>query len=338
MTARIVFSSDRLFVLLSAALVIGITVSIGALAAAIWRSTDQSAAAERSRQAELQDFHTNLIQSMESLAEKSGMLTSSDLCPVRFRIRFPGAWSFPTYDIRADLTAPGDENFSAQGIARNGTLEFGLVPPGRYQVRLRAAESYALEHTFDVLPGVPVDRLVLCPPQAPPGLATAIEVEWPESSAMENSITVCDVEPDDVALGEWTWQPVERPPVRVIAGSGLGLLSDADLAWTLAQAQTDGVEVVSGAPYLCCRIRGMTVYRRATGASGAPVQIARCVYTGDNNGTLSDNSPGGQNLRAGGLVDAVICRGPAPTFEWSGGALDGTWRITAPTELVARIR
>ena len=239
-----------------------------AIAAGMWHGVDQQARQEAERQKELREFHADLLNGVESLAEKSGMLTSADLCPVRFRLRVGTAGgNVPshTYTALARLIKPELQSFRTH---RNGRIEYGLMAPGHYQIEFKGVESYMLQHDFDVLPGVPIDRLVLCPPPTPLGLSMPVEINWPDSAAMEDVIAVCEIERNVASLGEWTWQPTEEERLRVIAGVNTHTVSDHD-------SSTDST------------------------------------------------------------CQTVACRSVTPSCQWTGGALDVIWQVTAPDELVA---
>jgi hypothetical protein len=73
------------------------------LAVTAWRAAEELATQEATRQSELREFHAKLVSEVRGLAEKSGMLTSADLCPVRFRFRFPDSQSPPGHPVHAVL-------------------------------------------------------------------------------------------------------------------------------------------------------------------------------------------------------------------------------------------
>jgi hypothetical protein len=60
---------------------------------------DKEAAEDR----EFRRFHSELVGEMRRLSENAGMLTSADLCPVRFRLRQGDERSFPALPVLASL-------------------------------------------------------------------------------------------------------------------------------------------------------------------------------------------------------------------------------------------
>lgn len=306
----------------------------GALAAAAWQHVVQQSRLEAVRQWELRKFHAGLLDRVESLAEKSGMLTSADLCPVRFRFRMgvPAVPLSEAYSVSADLTGPGAADSPVYCHIRNGTIEFGLMPSGSYQLRVSAPESYVLEHDFEVLQGVPVDRVVLCPDRSPPGSAIGVEIVWPEGVLADDVICVCDIERDTVTLRDWTWRPTEDGCVRVVAGEDLDLISEKNFDWIAEEAARDGIAIVEGASYRNCCVRAISIYAVPSGSASAPVRIARCVFDDELH---AGDSLSGEQSSAGPSWPTVGCRDSPPTYAWSGGGTDVTWRITTPDELVS---
>ncbi len=58
-----------------------------ALACGLWRAIDLAYERDQRLLAEQQKFHSASVDAMHRLAENAGLLTSADLCPVRFRLR-----------------------------------------------------------------------------------------------------------------------------------------------------------------------------------------------------------------------------------------------------------
>jgi hypothetical protein len=268
----------------------------------------------------LKNFHAGLLAEISSLAEKSGMLTSADLCPVRFRLRFADGIGHPSTEWRATLSVvkPGGTTIDHTGAG--GIVEFGLMPPGRYHLNLSLADSYTLRDDFEVLPGVPIDRLLRCPHSSPPNLAVAIEIVWPEGVDGDRILAVCDVERDAVTVGECLWRPQEEVPLPLVAATGRGDSADEELLWAIDELEPEGAEPVRSVPHRYCRLRGIRVYRCGPEADGSPETTAQCVF-----GDRGDDG-------------AIVCAGPAPGFRWDGGDLNPVWRLPAPDELVAELR
>ena len=219
------------------ALLAGGVLAAGALAAAVWRGVDALERHEAERRQDLRAFHAGLLDELHGLAEQSGMLNSADLCLVRFRVHRDGDVREPilhrperierngtertrhygTNGVTARLFSIDPSNqFSVERPVLNGQLRIGLIPPAAYRLEL-TCDGYQLRHDFDVLPGVPVDRLVLCPrPAVPADTSCRIEVRWPDALADRSLAAVCEVERDVVTCGAWTWQPVDPQRAAVL--------------------------------------------------------------------------------------------------------------------------
>ena len=322
--------SSNFSLLLLLSVFTGIALAGAVLAAAVWRSADTFAEQEAARQAELKEFHGELISELQSLAENSGMLTSSDLCPVRFRFRKEDSIGVPLYDLEADLNGMRTGEHVASRTVHNGIVQFGLMPPGQYHLDIWIPGAYSLQHEFEVLPGVPIDRLVRCPRPNSPMLSVSIEIVWPESADPGQLVAVCDVEPDSVTLGDWEWLNEDTSRVRVVAMCNSDMMMDGVLLATLAVDDPDGVEIVRGMPYRYGRVRGISVYRCDSAEVLAPIRIARCVFSApEAYGQLVD-SPEKE-------IRLIVCQSTAPTFQWVSGQPPPIWRIAAPDELVAEI-
>ncbi len=68
-------------------LVLIASICTGTLALGLWRSFDVVMARDARMLAEQQKFHTESVAAIQRLAENAGIMTSADLCPVRFRLR-----------------------------------------------------------------------------------------------------------------------------------------------------------------------------------------------------------------------------------------------------------
>jgi hypothetical protein len=189
--------------------------------------------------AEQQRFNKDLIDSLHELSERAGMLTSADLCPVRFRLRDSDGVSLPSDVMSATLEKQGAETgeFDVaihQQSSRSGSFDFGLHTPGHYRLRLETADGMTLAHEFDVLPGVPVDRCVICPKTLDVGLndAWAWAVLGPQCD-IPNGVALLRVAPTEYTFGEWTWQPPEGWPELFVAATtdGQEIPFDAVQRW-----------------------------------------------------------------------------------------------------------
>lgn len=204
------------------------------LACATWRAADVAMTHNSDVLAAQGRHHEELVSSIESLAEKTGILTSADLCPVRFRLRRADGYTVPLASPIATLEIESDGEYRFRGSSAAtpaGTIDFGLIAPGRYRVTFRTADGMHLRHDFDVLPGVPIDRLVTCPGQSAPSYSVQLHVDWPDGIDAERLLAVYCIEPAPVTSGEWRWQPSnESRPIHVLAASPGVEIPDSETA------------------------------------------------------------------------------------------------------------
>lgn len=194
------------------------------LACVTWRTADVALTQHSDTLETQQRRHQELVNSIESLAEKTGILTSADLCPVRFRLRRADGLTVPLLRPLANLEVEQDGEFrymlSATATSA-GTVDFGLMAPGQYRLTFHSVSGMRMQHEFDVLPGVPIDRLVTCPYASSPSYTVALNLNWPDAIAIHGLLAVCSVERASVTYGDWCWHPPEQSrPVHVLTASG----------------------------------------------------------------------------------------------------------------------
>jgi hypothetical protein len=182
--------------------------------AAVWRCVEFVIARDQQSQVEQQRFHTESIAALQKLATNAGVLTSADLCLVRFRLRSGEGHTTPSFlggDTMFQLSARSEgrlEGVMRAAMDTAGTLDFGLNPPGDYQLRLKMPDGMVLLHDFEVLPGVPIDRVIYCPPPAyADDRALRIEIVWPAALEDAPPLAICLIEPASFAHREWEWNP-----------------------------------------------------------------------------------------------------------------------------------
>lgn len=166
-------------------------------------------------------FNQELVQAVHSLAENAGVLTSADLSPVKFRLRSVASSSSvpPTRPVSAELLKASESGAFQSPTSimsrASGLLDFGLQEPGEYQLRVRMSDGMSTLHDFEVLPGVPVDRLVRFPGGCPNGEAYSIGLEWPHDLAGARIAAICRIAPCEAELEGWKWSPPPGEPGEV---------------------------------------------------------------------------------------------------------------------------
>lgn len=188
--------------------------SMAALAITGWRIAvgwEEQRTAERSAG---QHFNRELVQAIEELSDRAGMLTNADYSPVRFRLRSGECprCSPPLRPYHARLTRV-DPNLKPETVdlpsIASGMIDFGLMEPGRYRLRLESPDGMWLEHEFDLLHGAPVDRIVRCPEGAPTGVEYRISLSWPAALSAHRLAAICRIEPAKYECDHWLWTPEE---------------------------------------------------------------------------------------------------------------------------------
>ncbi len=242
------------------------SLGFGALGVSLWRAVDVAISHDAAFLAQHQQFQKETVTEIRHLAENAGILTSADLCPVRFRLRWDDGRSIPIHRPDCQL-----ERISATDIVHvahlsmnaGGTIECGLNPPGNYRLTMEMPDGMSLVHDFDVLPGVPVDRMVVAP-RSSAGEETAMQVaiDWGDLSTDTPLMAVCRIEPAPYVHGQWTWlPPANWRPVSVIAGNSAA--DDAELAlqhWRLDADTFSAEEVFVSFQY--CQLTEITFLAR----------------------------------------------------------------------------
>lgn len=156
-------------------------------------------------------FNQELVQAVHTLAENAGVMTSADLSPVKFRLRSVASPNSlpPARPVSAELlqaSESGSYRSLTNGMSRaSGLLDFGLHEPGQYRLRIKMPDGLSTLHDFEVLPGVPVDRLVRFPGGSPNGAEYSIVLDWPRELAQARIAAICRIEPCGVDLDGWEW-------------------------------------------------------------------------------------------------------------------------------------
>jgi hypothetical protein len=293
-----------------------IAVCLITLATVAWLGVQRLEARDAARQQDLRQFHAELVENIAKVAERAGMLTSADLCPIRFRARLPNGVSPPARALTAQLTPlEPARDVLLMDTTSAGIVDFGLNPPGRYRLDLKTEDGYALRHEFDVVPGVPIDRLVLCPNRNPE-VGSMIAFPIPERVTSAGLVATFCFEQDDLTIGEWTWRPLERGRRWVVSGETdtLDLLA-AELAST---GRLDG-DVAGELAFRYCRLLAVSFWRLGAGRE-PPREVKRFEFS-EIAGAASSG------------CDVVLLRSDPPRYERDPNSRLQLWAVPPPTEL-----
>ena len=310
--------------------------AMAGMACATWRAVDVAIGQNSAVLAAQHDHNQELVQSIETLAEKAGVMTSADLCPVRFRLRFSDGHSFPLQRPFASIETESEGEFiilQTFAATAAGTMDFGLNPPGRYRLTITMVDGMRLQHEFDVLPGVPVDRLVTCPRCGTSQVEIELEIDWPEQFASRQLLAVCSIEPAVYVHDSWSWSPpTDSSPIHVVACNtgpeqseyDLSLLEQSilipdDVAFELQPATSMIL------PYRYCRLKQIT-FLELTGDGRELVALGTAVFDGDLNVSVS------------GVDDSEtwLCNSPPPMFGYHSRELNYSrhWMVPLSEDIV----
>jgi hypothetical protein len=301
-----------------------------------WRSLD---ALERrladDRQAD-QQFNEGLVQAIERLSESAGLMTSADLCPVKFRLRLSGEHGgvVPMRPVTAELCSQSPDgkfhHVCSAASRQSGLIDFGLREPGRYRVRMEMSDGLTLEHRFEVLPGVPVDCLVRCPGGSPQGTEYSIGINWPPELSEHRLAAVCRLMPRGFEQDGWTWSPQPGARQEIVWVQNCPLQqTEASYAEAIVSGSVPAPGESSGRFTVHSRYWELAeiVFVRLpdSGAGGQPQALGRLQFRGTSSGTERFGWT---------LVDAARiweCNQPAP--QWETRAIR-EWTLDLPEDAV----
>lgn len=225
---------------------------------------------------EQRQFNESLILSIGQLSERVGWMTSSDLAPVRFRFRCPDGVSIPSGEMLAVLTRVTPETNTRSTVhslnSRNGVMDFGLIGPGRFELSLESSDGLTAVHEFQHLPGVPLDRCVICPHAVDTSLTDArATVVLDSECSLDGGIVLLKVAPAEFTHEGWTWTPPSSWPEMYIAASTNGerlpletaerwpqlVTAAADKATIFLESGSDLLTI----PYRYCEVREMICFQ-----------------------------------------------------------------------------
>lgn len=308
--------------------------AMAGMAWATWRAVGVAVVHNAAVMAEQRRHNQQLVTSIETLAEQAGVLTSADLCPVRFRLRSQDGISAPVRSPYAvvERESAGEFHLLHEDFANvAGTLDFGLNPPGRYRLSIEMDDGMHMQHEFDVLPGVPIDRLITCPKGAPPQNRIQVELDWPEPLATQQLLAVCCIEPAPYAHGRWRWHPSPQwSPVHALVCSSERAPSASEVSG-LSQSNLipddagSGLQGAAGltVSFRYCRLAQITFLGRV-GENPDLVALGTAVFTDAPNPVKPPS------------VDSVVwfSKAPAPMFECRYQHPSEHWLVPVPEEIV----
>ena len=310
------------------------------LAITSWRAVDATLARDTGFHAQQREFNHELVAAIEGLADKTGMLTSADYCPVRFRMRFPSGGVL-VHQVESTLERLSSESndrewYDTIASSPAGLIEYGLRPPGRYRLQLETAGGMKLEHEFDVLPGVPIDRVVICPFEAHAAespIVVEVVVDWPAELESDDLLALIEIAPGPFETSEWRWEPVPGESLHALAAADVDQTSTREV---IQRLQSDGffagdpesnphLAAAVPVPYRFCQVRGITfVHRHLDDQSHERCHILGTLVYGQSEQFQSSAAPCWQ------------AAGPVPVFE-ANPTRDNRWAVVIPPDCVEKL-
>ncbi|MFH1299828.1 MAG: hypothetical protein ABIK07_02110, partial [Planctomycetota bacterium] len=101
----------------------------------------------------------------------------------------------PAVNFKGTLTKSGNQTESCSRDAVSnaaGTLDFGILPWGRYQLNLNSPWGESFHQFVTVIPGRNYSQKIICPAEAPEKVPVQFQVNWPGDSNAEDWVLLCD--------------------------------------------------------------------------------------------------------------------------------------------------
>jgi hypothetical protein len=298
-----------------------------------WRSLDTLEQRMADDREASERFNLELIRSIERLSESAGLLTSAKQCPVKFRLRSSKEGFPPMLPVTAGLSvqsADGDHRDVCTGVlSESGLVNFGLQEPGQYRVRMITQDGMCLEHYFEVLPDVPVDRLVRCPGACPNGTQFSIRINWPEEQLRHRLAAICRIVPCSFEHEGWIWAPAPNDAEEIVWAQNCPLRqADAEIAESVVAATLPALGESTGQFIAFSRYWRLAevVFIRLPDSGGTGHQLLGRVQFGD---APADSDP----VPIAYSVPVWTCDQPAPRWE----AEIENWSIDLPMEILGQL-
>ncbi len=185
-----------------------------------------------------------------------------------------------------------------------------------------------LEHDFEVLGGVPVDRLVSVPrpvPGAP--IPIRLAIAWPQALADAPLVAICRIEPAPYVEQEWRWSPnLDWQPVYAVASTGMSGADVLDPGLMQLDADVFPAECVE-LPYHYARVTEITFLNRHISAAGVPGDLVELM-------TVHFPVAGETPDFASETSRHWCCETPAPQFR---AVSSPDWTLHFPDEVISRV-
>jgi len=137
------------------------------------------------------------LKQLEQLNLKSsqqGDFTSEAMNQISFQLVQDNKGKKPAVGFTGRLTKIGTDAFSLNATSdAKGTLDFGKLPWGRYDLSLNAPWNETTHISrFAVIPGRNYSQTIVCPTVAPKVLPVQFQVDWSGKPKSDDLVLICD--------------------------------------------------------------------------------------------------------------------------------------------------
>lgn len=294
-------------------------------------------------------FHKLLLSDLQKLVHQSTPQATEDLCQVRFRLREENGWGYPTGRFTLDLSAVHDGRanhlFRLETELTQGPIaDFGLLAPGEYRLDIANSIGMTCRHDFRVIPGVPVDRAILCPHHTAPGefrkvVPLSLELPWPAEWKSLPIVAVYHLEARRRKLGRWEWLPSQKQQFRrwVVRGHVPGSSLEDRLCQALPETlfahplppTIEGPDAGTiQIPFYQCQLTAISFVLEQTPQQSPPMYLGSYSFFDGEDSPTPPPFFGSQNIT---LV-------PHPMPHWEYHKHEPTrWEIRLPRQIVRQI-
>lgn len=148
-------------------------------------------------------FNLQMLEQFKQAQEKSSADTSGELQPILFQLVQEGSEDQPAVAFEASLSKRDGNNniFTVGAISdKNGLLDFGKLPWGKYLLTLKAPWGEAPQsELITTIPARKYEQTIICPAHAPQDVEVEFQVNWENIPEDKEYFLLCDFRSLDFA-------------------------------------------------------------------------------------------------------------------------------------------
>ena len=147
--------------------------------------------------AEPSNINQQILNQLEQLNQKTnqqGRSTTKEMNQISFQLVQDNKSKKPAVGFTGKLTKSGTDGFSLNATSdKKGTLDFGNLPCGRYDLSLKSPwDETTYISRFAVIPGRNYSQTIVCPAAAPEEVPVQFQVNWSEKQKSDELVLICD--------------------------------------------------------------------------------------------------------------------------------------------------